>query len=440
MRARETKVIHSRRVEANELCVGMYVSQLPVPWSATPFPLEGVLIRNHADIECLTKYGQHFVIDETRSLTLGMPNLLADIYQRSRLKIVRDDKKEPKPWQKFSSRRYKTCRSLSKELMSANKLFDRIGKIISCLHRDPELNRLKNTRELESISEAIVDSMMGNPDALVWLSKVRSCGSVIYDHTLRTAVWATLIGRNMGLLKSSLQAMNEAILLSGVGKICLKKKDWANCDSLEIDRNFAAWSNYAIRKLSHSKIEPKVLTILANMTERLNGTGFPHQKMKKGIPYLAQIAYLAEAFELSMNPITKKKKRSVGESLARLYWCRDSLFDGELIEELIQAVGLYPPGSLVELSSGEKGVVIEASKKRRIRPSVLLTEDGNGNKVHKTVIARLGKSEYEDVIVQKEVGSKRLTKAEYHRYNHAILRYQYGFFMAFFYRLTGVFK
>ena len=130
MRVRETKVIHSRRVEANELCVGMYVSQLPVPWSSTPFPLEGVLIRNNMDIECLTKYGQHFVIDETRSLTLGMPNLLADIYQRPRLKIIRDDKKEPKPWQKFSTRRYKSTRPLSRELMSANKLFDRIGKII----------------------------------------------------------------------------------------------------------------------------------------------------------------------------------------------------------------------------------------------------------------------------------------------------------------------
>ena len=45
--------------------------------------------------------------------------------------------------------------------------------------------------------------------------------------------------------------------------------------------------------------------------------------------------------------------------------------------EFIQAIGIYPAGTLVELTSGEVAVVVSEYRSRRLRPRVLLLLDGD---------------------------------------------------------------
>ena len=68
---------------------------------------------------------------------------------------------------------------------------------------------------------------------------------------------------------------------------------------------------------------------------------------------------------------------AISPSLAvrKLYEWRDEDFQLELVEEFIQAIGLYPAGTLVELSSGAVGIVLAESRTRRLRPQVLMLLD-----------------------------------------------------------------
>jgi hypothetical protein len=61
--------------------------------------------------------------------------------------------------------------------------------------------------------------------------------------------------------------------------------------------------------------------------------------------------------------------------MQQLYECRDSTFKGELVERFIQMLGAYPVGALVELSTGEVGIVIGQNRLRRLRPKVMLVLD-----------------------------------------------------------------
>src|SRR5690606_33718836 len=58
-----------------------------------------------------------------------------------------------------------------------------------------------------------------------------------------------------------------------------------------------------------------------------------------------------------------------------LYEQRGRLFQAELVEQFIQACGIYPTGTLVELSSGEVGVVVEVHSLKRLRPRIMLLLD-----------------------------------------------------------------
>ena len=62
-----------------------------------------------------------------------------------------------------------------------------------------------------------------------------------------------------------------------------------------------------------------------------------------------------------------------------LYEGRDKLFQGQLIEQFIQAVGVYPTGTLVQLSTQEVGVVVSQNTARRLRPQVMVVADHEQN-------------------------------------------------------------
>jgi hypothetical protein len=71
------------------------------------------------------------------------------------------------------------------------------------------------------------------------------------------------------------------------------------------------------------------------------------------------------------------------EAIAELYGLRGKKFQAELVEQFIQTVGLYPTGSLIELSTGEVGAVISVNGLRRLRPSVMLLLDSNKEPLEK---------------------------------------------------------
>ena len=52
-------------------------------------------------------------------------------------------------------------------------------------------------------------------------------------------------------------------------------------------------------------------------------------------------------------------------------------FQKELMEQFVQALGMFPTGSLVELNTGEIGIVIEQNRVRRLRPKLMLLLDAD---------------------------------------------------------------
>lgn len=74
-------------------------------------------------------------------------------------------------------------------------------------------------------------------------------------------------------------------------------------------------------------------------------------------------------------------------ALEKIHALRDTKFDGRLIDQLVQFLGMYPVSSLVELNSGEIGVVIQQNSVRRLLPKImiLLNPDKSKNEYTATI-------------------------------------------------------
>lgn len=115
-----------------------------------------------------------------------------------------------------------------------------------------------------------------------------------------------------------------------------------------------------------------VIAMVTHHHERHNGSGYPQGLHGDEIPIFARIAAIVDCYDAITSHRAYARAISPSTAIKMLYDARDLDFQAELVEEFIQAVGIYPAGTLVELTSGEVAVVVAEYRTRRLRPRVMV--------------------------------------------------------------------
>jgi HD-GYP domain-containing protein (c-di-GMP phosphodiesterase class II) len=120
-----------------------------------------------------------------------------------------------------------------------------------------------------------------------------------------------------------------------------------------------------------------VLDMVAHHHERHDGSGYPDRLGGDAIPVFARIAAIVDCYDAITSHRSYARAVPPAAAIKKMYEWRDLEFQAELVEEFIQAVGIYPAGTLVELSSGEVAVVVAEYRTRRLRPKVMVLLDAS---------------------------------------------------------------
>jgi HD-GYP domain-containing protein (c-di-GMP phosphodiesterase class II) len=138
--------------------------------------------------------------------------------------------------------------------------------------------------------------------------------------------------------------------------------------------------SYGLEILQESgTLNQDVIDMVAHHHERYDGSGYPDGLTQDDIPSFARIAAIVDTYDAITSNRSYAAAISPSEAIRLLYQGRDAEFQAELVEAFIQAVGIYPAGTLVELSSGEVGVVVAEYRSRRLRPRVMVLLDAEKN-------------------------------------------------------------
>jgi HD-GYP domain-containing protein (c-di-GMP phosphodiesterase class II) len=393
------------KVDVNDVIVGMYISGLDKPWSQTPFPLQGFFIRQTEEIDQLRLYCKHVVIDVQRgkqpvavkhALVDKKGDTGSDGRQRQQisatpLKLRHNFYSDPVP--------------LRKENAAAEKLHvdikSNIGEFMSGVQQGGTIE-IKKTTQLAS---QVVDSVVRNPDAFSWLSRIRDKDEFIYGHIVRSAIWAGVFGRHIGLDKKDMNILVSGVLLKDIGKVKLPEsliKIEEAKRTPEEEGEYRKFVDYGVEILKATPGVPAdVIHIVRNHCERFDGSGYPQGLIGDKIPFLAKVAAIVTVYDAVTNPRNSKYPLAPSKAMARLYDMRNIEFQEELVVQFIQALGIYPTGTLVELNTGEVAVVVEQTFARRLKPKVAVVIDKNRSKLPEPVVIDL----FEDF-------SEKLRKAE----------------------------
>lgn len=367
--------------------MGMFVSGLDRPWTQTPFPLQGFYIRDLEEIKELKARCRHVYIDVLK----GAGPLKSNLKTLSGLgggAVGRKDRPEKRAETsaklddvapiKVRKDVYSTdVEPLSKEIENARSLHQEVYQAVNAVMTQVDRDHQKIPfHETKRAACAMVDSVVRSPDAFTWLSRVRDKDEHTYSHAVRSAVWAILFGRHIGMSTGDLEVLALGVLLKDLGKTRLPKHVLeAKKRTPSEQKQFESFVDIGVDILREiPDVKPRVTSVVKTHCERANGSGFPAHLRGDRIPLLGKIAGIVTYYDETTNP-RGQHPLSPSKAVAKLYEQRGIQFQADLVVEFIRAIGLYPTGTLVELNTGELAVVVEQNFSRRLKPKVMVVTD-----------------------------------------------------------------
>ncbi|MFK7976293.1 MAG: HD-GYP domain-containing protein, partial [Halioglobus sp.] len=347
---------------AMQLKPGMFIAELDRPWLETPFALQGFVVRSNDEVLYVADHVDFVYVDAEYTgqeipMELAVAPTTSDFKDRLRL-----DEEFQRARVSFES--------------AANTL-DRVFNAI----RSGEATDMKLVQEAVN---PLIEGVFRNQEAVAALVRLKESGEYRYHHGVAMAVWAAILGRHIGLHQQELEKLAVGCAMCDIGMTQLPPELLDQAENLDekqlrIIRAHPKMGAEMVAKSDDADME--VLAIIENHHERADGSGYPMGIEGAAIPLLARIAGIVDAYDAMITPRPYAPARTSHEAVQELLDFKGSKFQDALIEQFIQAIGLFPTGTMVELNTGEVAITLKQNSTRRLKPEIVIVLDAHKEKL-----------------------------------------------------------
>lgn len=350
---------------------GLHI-RLPLKWNDHPFLLNSFKIKDQEQVEMIRHLGVKFVYfnpeqSEASPLPANQPQ--AEVKKDDAL-----DLEAQKLWQE-KQKRIEKLSAYRRRVIQCEKEFER-----SLARMRSVMTKIRN-RPADAVGEAkqliddIVEKLMCDDNVTLHLMNGKNEFEDIYFHSLNVAVIAMMIGRAKGYSAEQLKALSFAALFHDMGKIKIPTAILRKQTPLsEPESNYLKLhTKYGLDMANQIEDFPEsAKTVIAQHHELRDGSGYPEGLKGDEIDDLAQVIIVANAFDnLCHTPIASEQKIPY-TALSHLYKNCKHLYKEENLNILIKFMGVFPPGTVVQLSNNMVGLVISVNASHLLFPNVLV--------------------------------------------------------------------
>lgn len=268
----------------------------------------------------------------------------------------------------------------------SNQTYFRSLLLMGEVLRGMEQKRVIRVRKAERLTQQMVDIIQADESILVGLASIKDFDEYTFAHSVNVCVLATLIGDRLKLYKADIARLGVAALVHDIGKMSvpqailnkpqrLEGKDW---DVMKHHTFFG------VRELCKVKSPREVIEgMFATLQHHVHfdGNGYPSRPGGWNLHLFARIITVADYYDAMTSPrIYKKDPLTPDRALRFILDKSGQIFDPFIAKVFIQAMGIYPVGTVVDLDTGERAVVVRQNERSRFihRPVVIpMRHDGS---------------------------------------------------------------
>lgn len=369
-----------QKLDVNDLKLGMYVCELDRPWTDTPFIYQGFFLDHHEQIAELQKLCEFVYVDLLRQRDEVSGIFRSPIAQKRR----------GKPWERehhlgmpveldeLRPEVYPEQHGVEQEMDAARDARGEAERALEQIVRDLKHGKKPAIAPAREAVSSMVESVIRNPNASVWLTRLKRLDSYTYAHAIDVTAYLLVFGRHLGLPREELRVLGLGGLLLDIGKSALPlpllhKRSRLSDEEYEAVRSHVAHGVKMVRQMEG--VPKRVLEMVQGHHERFDGSGYPLGSRGKEIPTFCRMAAIVDTFDAITSERPYAMPLSCHEALRKLYDWREHQFHPGLVEQFIECLGIYPVGTIVELNTGEVAIVLAQNRFRQLRPRLVLILD-----------------------------------------------------------------
>lgn len=358
------------RIPVSQLQLGMYV-ELDLAWNEHPFLFSAFKLKQDKQIRILRGLG-------LREVTV--------VSERSDVRVVsHDETPETTTSENGNPEQDTATQERDQRMAQLKERRDRTQRAEKSYRRSLTTvkNLMKNllSRPIQAVEEAgilvddLVKSLVSENEVVLHLMNEKGQDESSYYHVLNVSVLAMMLGRQANLGVEELRDLGMGALFHDIGhqKIpsqILRKREPLNRAEQAFFEQHPIYGQELAANLS--TLSQNARDIIAQHHECMNGSGYPKQLHGVAINRLARVVAITNAYDNLVNPLNPEDALTPHEALAVLFRERQAEFDPELLATFVKHMGVYPPGTVVQLSNGFIGMVISLNPNALLYPSVLI--------------------------------------------------------------------
>jgi putative nucleotidyltransferase with HDIG domain len=362
-------------IEVDRLRVGMFV-HLDLGWTEHPFPFNSFKLRSVEQIQTLCELGlQRVRYSPERSDVLPLPAQPAAAPEEAAQAPELDSAAAPTPEQAERRRRRDVLLAQQASLERCERQFGDASRSFRNVLHQVRAQPAEAVAEASALIQGMVESMTGEREVAIRLLSEKA-GEETALHALNVTVLSILLGRACGYDTECLAQIGLGALLHDIGKLDLPDRlRWAD---------EASAGSAAERKLYHQHVEhgarllraqalPKVAAeILLQHHEHADGSGYPAGLSGERIGVGARVVALVNQYDNLCNPANPAQAITPHDALAIMFARQRSHFDATTMAVFIRMMGVYPPGSVVQLNDQRYALSVAVNPMRPLKPRVVV--------------------------------------------------------------------
>ncbi|ARN76309.1 HD-GYP domain protein [Oceanicoccus sagamiensis] len=334
--------------------MGMKVVELDRPWVDSPFTVHGFRITTDHEIQKLQASCDYVYVAA---------------------KVKRADENTGRPAKRKD---YTNTQSFQQALPQAKSAHRQAKSVVKGFFKNLSLGQGFETSVAKKAVKQCVDSVIANQEAMLWLGLLKDVDEYTARHSLNVGLLSIILGRAEGLSPAELETVGLCGMMHDMGKSkipleILNKEGAFSDEEFDIMKTHTTLGYEILSE--KSDIVDEVANVAHSHHERLNGRGYPRALPAEKISYFSRIVAIADAYDAITSQRVYSPAKTSLEGLRILIGAKGSHFDPELVDRFVECIGIYPAGSVAELSTGEIALVLPSPLEQRNTPNVLIVRD-----------------------------------------------------------------
>ncbi len=343
-----------KKIDSMQVTEGMFIHELCSSWLNNPFWKKSFLVDDHAVIDKLLQSG---VLEVWIDTAKGLDVDIDDNADESAAAVLHSAEAAP-----HTAATSHAAVSMDDELSRAAVIVDRSRAAVLSMFTEARMGKAVDADSALPLVEEIASSVMRNPGALIGLARLKTTDDYTYMHSVAVCALMISLAMQLGLDAAQVRDAGLAGLLHDIGKMAVpmailnKPGKLSDTEFITVKQHPEA--GYQILRRS-DQVCAMALDVCRHHHEKIDGTGYPQGLAGDQISLFARMGAICDVYDAITSNRPYKQGWCPSESMHKMAgWC-GSHFDERIFQAFVRSIGIYPVGTLVRLTSGRLGVVVE---------------------------------------------------------------------------------